>query len=192
MIDNSDKRYLFHGTGMYCLASILDENRLCEGAHWGKPGEPHGPRLTESFAIASGFVTYNAYFAEGGVLVIDRQKLALDYPLLEYQDTFDGKPGDDEQEVVAITPVIEDISKYLVALVFDPDYLDELETMDFMETAWSEGGWPDRIPSDEDGAAIMKRWLDALRSHPLINAVGDESDIPRHGNIETRAAANSP
>lgn len=183
MIDNSDGRYLFHGTGMYCLASIIADNRLEEGAHWGKPGEPHGPRLSESFASATDFITYNAYYGEGGVLVLNRQKLSEDYDLEAYVDTVSGENRDEEKEIVAVTPSITNLEKYLVAVVFDPAYIDEMCTDEFFFLAWSEGGWPVQYSSDEAGAAEMTAALHALREHRLVNAVGSEEDLPRHGNV---------
>lgn len=188
MIDNSHGRYLFHGTGMYCLASIIAEDRLDEGAHWGKPGEPHGPRLSESFAAAADFITYNTYYGEGGVLVLDRQKLEENYGLQAYVDTVSGESRDDEKEVVALTPAITNLEKYLVAVVFDPAYIKEMCADEFFETAWSEGGWPAQYSTDGVGAAAMTTALHALRDHRLVNALGTEADWPRHGNIELTAS----
>lgn len=182
MIDNSDGKYLFHGTGMYCLASILSDNRLNEGAHWGKPGEPHGPRLSESFAAAADFILYNAHYGEGGVLVLDRKRLEEDYPLQNYIDTVAGESREVEMEVVAVTPFIANLEKYLVAIVFDPAFIDEMCTEELVETAWEEGGWP--YSTDEEGAAKMRFDMQVLKDHRLANAVGEEADWPRHDNIE--------
>jgi hypothetical protein len=189
VIDSADGQYLFHGTGMYCLASIIADNRLDEGAHWGKPGEPHGLRLSESFAAAAEFITYNAYYGEGGVLVLDRQKLAEDYELQAYVDTVGGESRDDEKEVVVLTPAITNLEKYLVAVVFDPAYIEKMCADDFFATAWSEGGWPASYSTDEIGAAAMTAALHRLCEHSLVNAVGTEADLPRHGNIGLSAPA---
>lgn len=189
MIDNSDGKYLFHGTGMYCLAAIIAGNQINEGAHWGKPGEPHGPRFSESFSVAADFITYNAYYAEGGVLVLDRQKLAEDYELRAYVDTVSGESKHDEKEIAVITPVIQNLEKYLVAVIFNPDFIEEMCADDFFDTAWSEGGWPSNYPTDHTGAADMKISLVALREHSLVNAIGTDEDIPRHGNIELASSA---
>jgi hypothetical protein len=189
MIDNADGKYLFHGTGMYCLAAIIAANRLDEGAHWGKPGEPHGPRLSESFSAAAEFITYNAYYGEGGVLVLDRKKLEEDYPLQTYVDRVVGESMDAEKEVVAVTPAIMNLENYLVAVVFDPAYIEEMCAADFIDTAWSEGGWP--YSADDDGAERMRAALHALKDHRLVNAVGSDADWPRQGNIELTVSAPS-
>ena len=189
MIDNSDGEYLFHGTGMYCLASIIADNCLNEGAHWGKPGEPHGPRFSESFAAAADFILYNAHYGEGGVLVLDRKRLDADFPLQTYVDTVAGESREDEMEVVAVTPSIANLEKYLVAVVVDPAFIEEMCADEFVETALSEGGWP--YSTDEEGIAQMRVAMQALRDHRLVNAVGAEADCPRHGNIEVTSAVPS-
>lgn len=188
MLDNTHGKYLFHGTGIYCLASIIRENRLDEGVHWGKPGEPHGPRLTESYETAVGFITYNAYYAEGGVLVLDRALLEKDYRLQAYEDkAYDGGEWGNESEVVAITPAIENLDRYLVAIMFDPAFVAPATEEEFLSIAWSEGGWP--YPCDDEGADRMREDLKSLASHALLNATGSAEDIPRHGNIPIPASA---
>jgi hypothetical protein len=189
VIDNSEGKYLFHGTGMYCLAAIITGNRLDEGAYWGKPNEPHGPRFTESLPVAADFVIYNAYYGEGGVLVLDRQLLAQDYELRPYVDTVSGESRHDEQEIAVITSAITNLEKYLVAIIVEPAFIEGMCTDDFFETAWSEGGWPSRCSSDATGAAEMRAMLRSLEGHRLLNAIGTPEDIPRHGNIVLPAYA---
>ncbi len=138
----SDSKHLFHGTGLYCLAAIVESNKLFEGGYWGKPGEPHGPRFSEDVKIAGEFAIYNAYYAEGGVLVLDREKLAQDFELVAYIDEVSGTKHKWEREIAAITPVIEDVNVYLRGILVEPAFIEAMKSDEFIEIAWSEGGWP--------------------------------------------------
>lgn len=184
----ADETKLFHGTGLYCLAAILDEDRLYEGAYWRKPGEPHGPRFTTDVAVAGEFAIYNTYYAEGGILVLDRGKLAVDFELVDHVDTVSGALHDFEKEVAAITPVIENLSQYLIAVLVEPRFIDEMCSDELVETAWSEGGWPSSYSRDKKGAEAMRAALQKLKENPLVNCIDMAEHIPRHGNIELHDA----
>lgn len=184
MVDNIED-YLFHGTGVYCLAGIIASNTLFEGTHWGKPNEPYGPRMSECHKAAGSFVTYNAYYAEGGVIVLNKKLLAQDFKLIPYRDQgYDGSAFADEKEIVAETPAIKNLSKYLVGILFDPAFIKEAKSRELIEMSWSEGGWANDYPQSAWGIKKMRRDLDRLGEHPLLNVIGEDEDIPRHGNFE--------
>ena len=166
---------LFHGTGIYCLASIIAEDRLLAGTHWGKPDEPHGPRFSEEYEIAKGFCAYNIPEGEGGVLIVNAHKLSKNYTLRPYRDRYySGEQMQDEKEIVAIAFQIEHFSKYLESIIVDESIIDLAFTSEYMDYSKSEGGWP----FGEEAACIDKchRALDRLGSHPLLNAPVIELD----------------
>jgi len=90
---------LYHGTSIFNLYYILQSNKLVAGAHWGKPGEPHGPRLTKDPTVAMEFFSYatpdleNAYTTSiritaqhaEAVLTDDVLELAVNWPYLEVE-----------------------------------------------------------------------------------------------------------
>jgi hypothetical protein len=180
-------RYLYHGTGIYALASIVETDALYEGVHWGKPNEPRGPRLTEDYDIAKGFIEYAVHWGEGGILVFDRELLENDYDLVEYQDKrYDGGDfGRNEWEVACVTPKIENLSRYLVSVVCEPEVIRMAMKRSFQEQAFSECGWIHAWgpPSRSFGRRNMVRAFDDLAGSPFLNSAAFEPETrPIIGN----------
>ena len=166
---NSDDQ-LFHGTGIYALAAIARDNALQEGIHWGKPGEPHGPRTSESFDIAAKFIEYNMYGGEGGVIVLDRVALARDFQLLSYRDhCYDGEPMSDEKEVAILAPSVLQLDKYIVSIVCDPAVIRVAHNRQHMDEAMQDCGWA-FASQDDEGEEEARVALKALLNHPKLNA----------------------
>lgn len=171
-------KYLFHGTSIYALANIAHTNSLLEGAYWNKPNEPHGPRTTESFDVAKSFIEYACHWGEGGIIVLDREKLSEDFELVSYTDkTYEGGSfGQDEQEIAIITEEIADLSKYVVSFVCDPRVIEAAMLADNIEGATGECGWcADWGDVWSEGLqvkhlAACKEAMDALLNSPLLNA----------------------
>lgn len=130
--------FLFHGTNVYHLLNILRTNSLDEGVHWGKPDEPHGPRLTKSAKVAYSFGQYSSpdlgEETPTAILVLHTERLRQSYELVEYTDrTYGGDSfGQDEQEVVPITNRISPLTDYLktvlvsrvdMKMAVDPEFL---------------------------------------------------------------------
>lgn len=173
---------LFHGTGIYCLAAIAHSDQLIDGGHWGKPGEPHGPRTSRDFEIAAGFIGYNVHWGEGGVLVLDRAALNQDYQTVPYRDScYTGEQMPDEQEEAIITAAVVDLHKYIVSIVCDPAIIQAARDPEMMRWAMAECGWP--FHDDEGtGFAEAKAALDALSQHAKLNAWAPESGYPYMNN----------
>lgn len=174
---NSEK-FLYHGTGIYALAAIAEDNALVEGTYWGKPGEPHGPRTSESFDIAVTFIEYNMYGGEGGVIVLDREALAQDYPLVNYRDQcYNGESMSDEKEVAIITPSVVDLDKYIVSIVCDPAVIRVAHNRQHMDEAMQDCGWAFATEGDEGEVEALAA-LKALLNHPKLNAWVPDSGYP--------------
>lgn len=127
---------LYHGTSLHSVAMILASNSLDEGVHWGRPGEPNGPRLTRDFRIAWSFAG-NSEWGQGGVLQLSQTRLAQRYRIQPYQDVdMAGEPWSDEYEEVVITNSIQPLDRYLEILwlsdhviksaLDDPEYIKSL------------------------------------------------------------------
>lgn len=177
---------LYHGTGVYALAAILEDDALVEGVHWGKPGEPHGPRLTEHYPVAVNFILNGMHWGEGGVLVLDRERLMADWTVVQYEDqAADGKPWNtDEGEHVVVAPRVGPLSKYIKSIVIDPEVIKVALDAETMEDAIQECGWA--FGADDDAArAGAARALLALKAHPKLNAwLPEGAEVPWHGNWE--------
>jgi len=179
---NSLPQTLFHGTGIYCLARIIATNTMREGAHWGKPGEPHGPRFTERFGTASEFILYSMYWAEGGVIAVDTSTLAQRHRIVRYADSYySGEQMADEHEYVAETPLIDPLAPHLVSIICDPAIIEAASLPENMQIAMDEGGWP--FSCDQAGVNECLTALGAVANHPLLNAWLPEGEAPPfHGN----------
>lgn len=180
--DMSAQDRLFHGTGIYALAAIVGDNTLEEGTYWGKPGEPHGPRTTESFDVAASFISYNMDGGEGGVIVLNREALARDFQLVNYRDhCYDGEPMSDEKEVAIIAPSVADLDKYIVSIVCDPAVIRLAHNRTNMDEAMQDCGWAFANEGDagEDEAKVA---LQSLLNHPKLNAWVPESGYPLQSN----------
>lgn len=167
-------RRLFHGTGVYGLAAIAQSNALEEGVYWNKPGEPHGPRTSESFEAAATFIEYNMYWGEGGVLVLDRDLLEQDYQTIKYVDTVCDDVLVAEQEVAILTPKVMNLDRYLVSIVCDPAVIETAKDEDNLQSALDECGWQ----FDHKDFELARQSLDALLKHPKLNAWVPESGFP--------------
>lgn len=170
--------YLYHGTGVYALAAIAQSNALHEGVHWGKPGEPNGPRTSRCFTAASTFITYNMHWGEGGVIVLDRAALARDYAIEAYVDTVSGDTMEKEQEEVILAKVVANLERYLVSIVCDPEVIKTAKLSDCLEGARSECGWA----FDHEDDDLARAALDQLLVHPKLNAWVPSEGYPFHGN----------
>lgn len=171
---------LYHGTSIYCLANIIDQDRLDEGAYWEKPGEPHGPRLSRSFRVAAGFIQYNIHWGEGGVLVLDREKLAQDYQIVAYTDRMYGGhewPADEHEEV-PLTPSITNLSKYIVSVVCDPWVIESAQDPRNLTDAREECGWG----FEHSDPSLAVESLRRLARSPFLNRWVPDEGMPLLGN----------
>lgn len=179
--------HLFHGTGIYCLTSIVASGELWEGIHWGKPDEPHGPRTTEDFEKACEFIENSMYWGEGGVIVLDRELLARDYPLVSYTDrSYLGEiwPGRSEREIAIITPKLVDLDKYLVSIIVDEEAIEQALLDENIEAAMCEGGWAYESGEAADvGIALFRQEVEILKAHPKLNLLPPPvGGLPWRGN----------
>lgn len=175
--------HLYHGTGIYCLAAIAQDNVLREGGHWGKPGEPHGPRLSRDCEQATPFIGYSSYWGEGGLVVVSRQAAERLHPVVSHVDAFyggDRSLGQHEQEEAVLTPALN-LTTTLVSLVCDPRVIDVARDPEWMTCAQEEGGWP--FGHEEDAQQRALQALDALAGHPQLNAWVPTSGFPLIGNF---------
>lgn len=172
--------FLYHGTGIYALAAIIESNCLNEGVHWGKPGEPHGPRLSRDYGVAKSFITYNLHWGEGGVLVFDRERLAKDYRIVSYTDTqYGGEAWEsDEAEEVVLTPSLVDLSRYLVSIICAPHFAEIACRPENLLGAKDECGWA--FEHADDALAIGA--LRSLARHSKLNCWLPEDGLPSMGN----------
>lgn len=169
--EQTNSSFLYHGTAVWFLARIvIADNALYEGAHWGRPGEPHGPRLTRSLQIAKGFIDYAAPdWPIGGVLALDGNRLAQDYKLVDWRDVdVTGEPWDaNEEEVVAITDAIQPLSKYLVRIFCDKRDIIEGMSNEALEFVTQEYEY---MPDIQTG----RRLLQGLLQHPKRSELGNK------------------
>lgn len=173
--------WLYHGTGIYCLAHIALSNTLREGGHWGKPDEPHGPRLSEQPELAARFILYSSYWGEGGLVVFDRSVLARHYSLQSYRDRFyEGEAMPDEAEVAILSPEVN-LDHGLISLTCDPRIIEEARKPKWMACAEEEGGWS--FPHGPEGQALALKALDVLARHPKLNVWVPPTGHLRMGNF---------
>lgn len=182
-------RHLYHGTGIYCLTSIVASGELWEGIHWGKPSEPHGPRTTEDFEKACDFIENSMHWGEGGVLVLDRDLLSRDYDLVSYTDrSYLGEvwPGRSEKEVAIITPKLVNLDKYLVSIIVDPEAIEQALDEENIQIAMCEGGWAyESGDSAEIGIRLFRQEVEILKAHPKLNLLPPPvGELPWRGNWE--------
>jgi hypothetical protein len=184
----SNSRFLYHGTGIYSLASIIETDAMYEGVHWSKPSEPHGPRFSEDYEVAKSYINFHMPWGEGGVIVLDRDAVARDYELVDYQDKrYDGADfGQNEWEVAAITPKISNLSDYLVSVVCDPRVIHMALKRHNMEYSHDESsgwvhGWGS--PYKAPGRRNMLRAFDELTASQFLNSDAFEPESsPVTGN----------
>ncbi|MGF6440435.1 hypothetical protein [Paraburkholderia youngii] len=171
---------LFHGTGVYALAAIIQTDSLLEGANWARMGESHGPRLARTASFAAQFITYSMHWGEGGVLVLDGERLRSDYKIESYLDVdVGGDPWPDgEMEEVVLTPCISTLQRYIVSIVCDPMIIRAAMSEQFMQCAIDGCGWS--FTDESFGPA--REALQNLLAHPLLNVRAPEGGPPRQGN----------
>lgn len=176
----ASRELLFHGTGIYSLANIVDVDRIDEGVHWRKPGEPRGPRFSRSAEVASSFVLNNIHWGEGGILVLDRQLLEADFKIVRYTDkTCEGHLWPvDELEEVPLTASIPGLHRYLVSIVCDPEIIELAQSSELMADARNECGWGFEHEDDRLAVEALKR----LASSPWLNRWIPSCGAPRMGN----------
>lgn len=180
---------LYHGTGIYALAAIVESNELLEGTHWGRVGEPHGPRLSLRPEQAGRFILNSMHWGKGGLIVLDGEKLARDFPLVEYIDVdCRGERWPEEDvEIVAVTPKIVPLDRYLISVVCSPHVIQEATNPEQMQFAMDECGWA--FDHDAEGLALAGRALLWLLDHPLLNVQVPDIGLPvtRNWNVHTCA-----
>lgn len=162
-------KYLYHGTSIFHLVYILESNELFEGVHWGRPDEPHGPRLTKKPEIAQRFFSHATPDlgdeSPGAILVLSTNKLSQDYELVEYVDVdVSGKQWDeDEEEVVPITETLKPLNKYLVSVVVKKQHAEIAMRDDILEFAIE---WPYlEVDTVEEARHLVQTAL----TNPIIN-----------------------
>lgn len=166
---------LYHGTNLLFLAAIIQDDALSEGVHWGRKGEPHGPRLTRSYRVAMTFAT-DQELEMGGVLVLDQQAMAHRHKIVQYRDVdvYGKQWAADEAEEIPLTSELKPLSRYLLSVNADPDQIKFLlENEDYMGYG-----------VEESGANVVRAFttfdecrtaLRNLLNHPKLNTV-----VPRH------------
>ena len=160
---DGSSEYLYHGTNIWSLALIITTDRLEEGAYWGKPGEPHGPRFSESSEVAYTFIEYaSPDWPIGGVLALDTWGLMQDYKMVTYQDKPYGSdiPFGEEREVVPLTETIAPLSKYLTGIRVEDEHIQEGMSDEGIEFAIGEKGY-------EVSPDTMRQAVAGLAKHPL-------------------------
>lgn len=121
---------LFHGTPFLELVNILSDDALYEGIHWGRQGEPHGPRFTRDYRRAWSFTDISEWVV-GGVIAVDRQKVLTRFRVVPYQDV--DMHGDQwnspEHEEVILTQVLQPLSRYMEFFVCPDERFKEALTL---------------------------------------------------------------
>lgn len=151
--------FLYHGTFLYALAHIINENFLHEGIYWGKPHEKRGPRLTRSYNTAWKFAD-NAEWPVGGVLAFRREVLLTRYKVQPYKDTdLEGYYWpDNEFEEIVITPEIKPLDQFLEFFVCPDKNIAE-----GAKDSWLEEAVMEEIFETVDQG---KKLLEQLYNHP--------------------------
>lgn len=166
---------LYHGTNLLFLAAIVKSDYLSKGVHWGKKGEPDGPRLTRSYRVAMTFAT-DQELEMGGVLVLDQQAIANRHKIVQYRDVDAyGKQWEaDEAEEIPLVEELSPLSKYLLSINADPEQIKFLlNNEDYMSYGVEEGG--NQVIGAFKTFDECRAALEYLLRHPKLNAF-----IPRH------------
>lgn len=170
------QQYLYHGTQMPYLGSIVLDNALWQGGHWGKPNEPHGIRCTRSVEVAKDF----AFEQEmpGGILVLDWYKIVQHWKTIPHIDTMyndndrlePGEPwSEDEQEEVVLARFIKPLNQFLVSILMQSKELQELKAGEFLADEWIESytDWSNRFTTPRG----WRRAIQALMAYPNIKTI---------------------
>lgn len=166
-------KYLFHGTNIYCLSSIISDNRIDKGSFWGKKNEIDGVRTSLNYDISKNFIVYSMHWGEGGVLIFDYNKLEKDFKLSPYKDTYYG--GDemkDEQEIVVEADFIRNLDKYLVSINCDEDVITWGMADENINDSINDCGWCYGV--DEKSIEQAKKNLIKLSENKKLNLLSDK------------------
>lgn len=158
---------LYHGTGVWLLASIVAEDIMYEGAHWGRPNEPHGPRFTTNAKVARSFISYGSPdWPIGGILAMDYAALDTTYEIVSYSDVdMHGDPWpQNEREMVVLTPKIEPVSQFLSGIWCPLKHIKTAMSDKGLEFAMFEYNFMGGKDKKKAIAALEK-----LARHPLLN-----------------------
>lgn len=121
------KRSLYHGTSLWGLASIVTQGRMTEGAHWGRPGEPHGVRFFENIAKAKLFSHDRDEPPPGGIIELDRSLVEKKHRLVRYHDVdATGEHWKSEGEEIVVLGKSMAFWPYLRAVYLAPGVIEEL------------------------------------------------------------------
>lgn len=164
------RQNLFHGTNIYNAAAIIDSNQLLPGVHWGKPNEPHGPRLTRDYYVATDFARWATINGDeppgrGAVFELDTDRLRHNFKVAPYKDFFYGGKqdfGNEQEEVVITKKGIPNIDRYIVKIHIDLAL--------FRKRPWDN---PEEIDWLVDSGmfknkAELNRVMDNLEKHPKL------------------------
>lgn len=152
---------LYHGTDIINMARIVVEGVLYEGAHWGRPGEPHGIRFTRDPRMAWGFGESEVDMPT--VLVFDQSKLIQRYRIVPYRDVDAGgqKWTSNEMEEVLLAEQLP-IAPFLLGLLLNPAHIKAARIPEWADYAIQERGFKSR--------RAYYGALDKLARHPLTRS----------------------
>jgi hypothetical protein len=151
---------LYHGTQMPHLLSILKNDTLDKGIHWGRPGEPDGVRLTRSLSVARSFAEDREF--PGGVLVLDQSKLVQKHRMVPYRDVDStGAYFSDEAEEVVVTEAIQPLSRYMTGIYVTHEAINMSLTQDSLDVLCHE--YPEWFMNPDE----VEQLLLQLSRHPL-------------------------
>ncbi len=133
-----------------------------------RPEEPHGVRLARSFHIAKNFSKdFSGEYGDGGVLVLDQEKIIHNHKIIPYRDvttSYEGDivPRDRESEEVVLVDRLKPLSKYLTGIHIPQIHFDQARS-EFIEY-WPGYTFPaTKHWSDDDWAKALHN----LEHHPL-------------------------
>jgi hypothetical protein len=159
-------QYLYHGTPLDCVLNIIKTNTLNTGQEY--RGEGDRVALTRSYAIAEEFAGYSSGGQEWGyraVLVFDWAKLARDYEIHPYRDTYHGGGERNDEQEEAVYGNIRPLSKYVVSINVAPDeFKSAMNDADWIAMCLEEKSF---IRSKRGLFGMMKK----LNELPILNKI---------------------
>jgi len=166
---------LYHGTSMSGIVGILKDNAMDEGIHWGRTGEPHGIRLTQSKQIAMDFAVEGLGGEEGAVIEFDTQALSRKYQLSPHEDVDcrGDKWQKSEEEVVVVTSRLTSVSKYISA-IYVKNFTSHSDVQDYAQLVEQE----ERMPAKE----WLKGYAKLLKNPIVKTAKEEELESSDHTN----------
>lgn len=167
------QQHIYHGTELPYLAGIIRSDRIYQGGHWGKPGEPHGVRCTRSIEAAKSFAFDREW--PGGIVVLNWPKLAQMHKTIPYNDTrYNDKdrtqPGEDwgydEAEEVVLVRELR-LSMFMDGVLMRPEELRLLRDGEYLKKDWLEGfGAYDGSPP-----YVVRRNIQALMDYKNLKTI---------------------